>query len=61
MPTRILVVDDNPNEINPVLNWLRQEGYDRVTLCEVGRSLPDVASGEEFLRYYKALWNELTH
>src|SRR5258708_9862614 len=35
MPTRILVVDDNPNEINPVLNWLRQEGYE-VALAERG-------------------------
>src|SRR5215471_21282569 len=35
MPTRILVVDANPNEINPVLNWLRQEGYE-VALAERG-------------------------
>jgi sugar phosphate isomerase/epimerase len=39
---------------------MRESGYDRVTLCEVGRGMPDVASGEEFLRYYKALWSELT-
>ena len=38
---------------------LRETGYDRVTLCEVGRTPPDVASGEEMLRYYKALWTEL--
>jgi sugar phosphate isomerase/epimerase len=38
---------------------MRETGYDRVTLCEVGRTMPDVASGEEFLRYYKALWTEL--
>lgn len=38
---------------------LRQRGYDRVTLCEVGRSVPDEAAGTEFLRYYKALWREL--
>jgi len=37
----------------------RETGYDRVTLCEVGRSPPDPASGEEMLRYYKALWTEL--
>lgn len=37
---------------------LRATGYDRVTLCEVGRSLPE-APGTEFLRYYKALWSEL--
>jgi sugar phosphate isomerase/epimerase len=38
----------------------RETGYDRVTLVEVGRSPPDAASGEELLRYYKALWNELS-
>lgn len=39
---------------------LRETGYDRVTLVEVGRGMPDAASGEELLRYYKALWTELT-
>jgi sugar phosphate isomerase/epimerase len=38
---------------------MRETGYDRVTLVEVGRGMPDVASGEELLRYYKALWSEL--
>src|SRR5262245_64368680 len=38
---------------------LREAGYDRYTLIEVGRTPPDVASGEEMLRYYKALWSEL--
>jgi sugar phosphate isomerase/epimerase len=38
----------------------RESGYDRVTLCEVGRNKPDPAAGEEFLNYYKALWTELT-
>jgi sugar phosphate isomerase/epimerase len=38
---------------------LRESGYDRVTLCEVGKTMPDLPSGEEFLRYYKALWTEL--
>lgn len=38
---------------------LRESGYDRTTLIEVGRAPADVASGEEFLRYYKALWTEL--
>jgi hypothetical protein len=37
----------------------RRKGYDRVTLCEVGRSVPDPAGGAELLRYYKALWAEL--
>jgi sugar phosphate isomerase/epimerase len=39
---------------------LREANYDRYTLIEVGRTPPDVATGEEFLRYYKALWTELT-
>jgi sugar phosphate isomerase/epimerase len=37
----------------------RTHGYDRVTLCEVGRPVPDPDLGAEFLRYYKALWQEL--
>jgi sugar phosphate isomerase/epimerase len=37
----------------------REHGYDRVTLCEVGRSPPDADSGQELLHYYKALWTEL--
>jgi sugar phosphate isomerase/epimerase len=37
----------------------RKHGYDRVTLCEVGRVIPDPDAGAEFLRYYKALWQEL--
>jgi len=39
---------------------LREVDYDRVTLCEVGRSMPTVDSGVEFLKYYKALWHELS-
>jgi len=39
---------------------LRDANYDRVTLCEVGRSMPTPEAGEEMLRYYKALWTELT-
>jgi sugar phosphate isomerase/epimerase len=38
----------------------RRARYDRVTLVEVGRGMPDVTSGEELLRYYKALWHELS-
>jgi sugar phosphate isomerase/epimerase len=38
----------------------RDTGYDRVTLCEVGRTPTDAAVGEEYLQYYKALWTELT-
>ncbi len=37
----------------------RETHYDRVTLIEVGRGMPDEASGTELLRYYKALWTEL--
>jgi sugar phosphate isomerase/epimerase len=36
-----------------------QHGYDRVTMCEVGRSIPDPDAGIDYLRYYKALWKEL--
>jgi sugar phosphate isomerase/epimerase len=39
---------------------MRDSGYDRVTLVEVGKGMPDPASGEELLRYYKALWMEQT-
>lgn len=39
---------------------LREMDYDRVTLCEVGRSMPTVDSGTDFLRYYRALWHELS-
>jgi sugar phosphate isomerase/epimerase len=37
----------------------REHGYDRVTLCEVGRTPPDPDAGQELLRYYKAIWAEL--
>lgn len=39
---------------------MRESGYDRVTLCEVGKTPPDAGTGEEILRYYKALWTELS-
>ena len=38
---------------------LRESGYNRPTLCEVHKGMPTPESGEEFLRYYKALWAEL--
>lgn len=38
---------------------LRETGYDRVTLAEIP-PMPDEASGERLMRYYKALWTELT-
>ena len=37
----------------------REHGYDRVTMCEVGRAAPDLDTGIELLRYYKALWSDL--
>jgi sugar phosphate isomerase/epimerase len=36
-------------------------GYDRYTLIEVGKTPADPAAGEEFLKYYKALWLELAN
>lgn len=38
---------------------LREAGYDRYTLCEVGTAYPDVDKGTEFLRKYKELWEKL--
>ncbi len=38
---------------------LRETDYDRVTLAEI-QGMPDVATGERLMRYYKALWTELT-
>lgn len=42
----------------------REAGYDRVTLAEIQgvretQGMPDPASGERFMRYYKSLWTEL--
>jgi len=37
---------------------LRGIGYDRYTLCEVGKSFP-VAEGTEYLKKYKELWDKL--
>ena len=42
-----------------LFSLLRQAGYDRPTLCEVGKGMPTPEAGEEMLRYYKALWMEL--
>jgi sugar phosphate isomerase/epimerase len=39
---------------------MRGVGYDRVTLCEVGRTPGSVQDGTDFLRYYRSLWMELT-
>jgi sugar phosphate isomerase/epimerase len=39
---------------------LRGINYDRYTLCEVARPISDPQVGAEFLRYYMALWNELS-
>lgn len=37
---------------------LRDNNYDRVTLAEI-QGMPDEATAERLLRYYKALWTEL--
>jgi hypothetical protein len=37
---------------------LRETGYDRVTLAEIP-GMPDLASAERLMRYYKMLWTEL--
>lgn len=39
---------------------LKSIGYDRYTLIEVGKTPPDAESGAELIRYYRALWRELT-
>jgi len=39
----------------------RENSYDRVTMCEVGQSVPEEKYATEMLRYYKALWTELAH
>lgn len=44
-----------------LFHLFREHGYDRATLCEVGRTVADEAAGTEILRYYKALWTELTN
>ena len=36
---------------------LRESGYDRVTLCEVGKTPKSEDDGAEILRYYKVLWD----
>ncbi|HEV3146158.1 MAG TPA: TIM barrel protein [Gemmataceae bacterium] len=38
----------------------REIDYDRVTLCEVGKTPPSPEYGAEFLKFYKALWHELS-
>ena len=39
---------------------LTAAGYDRATLIETPRSIAEPDAALEFLRYYKALWTELT-
>jgi hypothetical protein len=39
---------------------LREMDYDRVTLCEVGKTPPTPEYGAEFLKFYRALWHELS-
>lgn len=53
------------NELHSNYPWrelftqLRIRGYDRVTLAEIP-GMPDPTSGERLMRYYKALWTELS-
>ena len=53
------------NELHSNYPWrelfqlLKEANYDRVTLAEIP-GMPDAASGERLMRYYKALWTELT-
>jgi len=52
------------NELHSAYPWrelftcLRQMGYDRWTLAEIA-GMPDPASGERLMRYYRALWEQL--
>jgi sugar phosphate isomerase/epimerase len=39
---------------------LKGIGYDRYTMCEVGKTPPSVEAGMAFLKEYKALWTKLT-
>lgn len=43
-----------------LFSLLKGINYDRATLIEVGKVWKDPDGGMEFLRYYKALWNEQT-
>jgi hypothetical protein len=37
----------------------RETGYNRVTLCEYGKTFADPEQGTEFLTGYKKQWTEL--
>jgi sugar phosphate isomerase/epimerase len=43
-----------------LFHLLTQSGYDRTTLIETPRSIDKADAALDFLRYYKALWTELT-
>ncbi|MCE9562198.1 MAG: sugar phosphate isomerase/epimerase [Planctomycetes bacterium] len=57
-------INDLENDANgkypyrELFSLLRGIGYDRYTMCEVGKSYP-VAEGTEFLKKYKELWDKL--
>jgi sugar phosphate isomerase/epimerase len=40
---------------------LKSIGYDRYTMCEVGKTPPSVEAGIAFLKEYKALWTKLAN
>jgi sugar phosphate isomerase/epimerase len=42
-----------------LFTFLKSIGYDRYTLCEVGKTPPSREAGIEFLKGYKALWTKL--
>ena len=42
-----------------LFSLFRMAGYDRYTMCEVGKAYPDVAEGTTFLKKYKELWDKL--
>jgi sugar phosphate isomerase/epimerase len=54
-----LTQDGKTYPYRALFNRLKAIGYDRYTLCEVGKSYPP-GDGREFLRQYKALWSDLT-
>lgn len=42
-----------------LFHLFRTSGYDRVTMIEVGKSMPDAAAAQEMLCYYQTLWRML--
>lgn len=58
----INLLENDAKKVYPyreLFKLLRESGYDRYTLCEVGKSFPKPEEGEEYLKQYHALWTEL--